>query len=105
MLATVRFKETMNMSVELHQSVAEDHPHDVVDGIDEVLIEAIWHELDWQLPRERVRCVVAEIALGFQDATVKSFLPILVRRRALVRLRKEINEIVSTDNHLLDEQS
>ena len=95
----------MNLSIELHQKVAEDHPHDVVDGIDDVFVEAIWHELDWQLPRERVRCVVAEIALGFQDATVKSFLPILVRRMALVRLRKEINEIVSTDNHLLDEQS
>ena len=92
------------MSVELHQSVAERHPYDVVDGIDDVLVEAIWHELDKQLPHERVRYVVAEIALGFQDATVKTFLPILIRRRALERLRQELIEIVSTDNYLLDEQ-
>ena len=93
------------MSVELHQSVAEAHPNDVVDSIDDVFVEAIWHELDCQLPRERVRRVVAGIAVGFQDATVKTFLPILVRRQALVQLRKEINQIVSTDNYLPDEQS
>lgn len=92
------------MSVELHQSVAEAHPYDVVDGIDDVLIEAIWHELDRQLPRERVRCVVAEIAIGFQDATVKTFLPILVRRQTLEWLRRELNEMDSTDDRLLDEQ-
>ena len=93
------------MSVELHQTIAEAHPYDVVDGIDDVFVESIWRELDCQLPRERVRCVVAGIALRFQDATVKTFLPILVRRRALVQLRKEINQTVSTDNYLTDEQS
>ena len=95
----------MNMSIELHQRVAEAHPYNVLDGIDDVFVEAIWHELDCQLPRQRVRWVVAGIALGFQDATVKTFLPILVRRQALVQLRKEINQIVSTDNYLLDDQS
>jgi hypothetical protein len=94
----------MNMSVELHQSVTEVHLDEVIDGIDDVLIEAIWHDLERQLPRERVSCVVAEIALGFQDATVKTFLPILVHRRVLERLRQEINEMDSTDNRLLADQ-
>ena len=92
------------MSIELHQSVAEAHRYDVTDGIDDVLVEEIWHELDRQLPRERVGCVVAEIAIEFQDATVKTFLPILVRRRALERLRQEINKMDTTESRLLDEQ-
>ena len=83
------------MSLELNQSLAEAHPYDVVDGIDNVFVDAVWHELDRQLPRERVHCVVTEIALGFQHATVKTFLPILVRRLALERLRQENDEIVS----------
>ena len=89
------------MSVELHQSTTEAHLDDVVDGM---LIESIWHELDRQLPYARVRCVVTEVALGFQDATVKTFLPILVHRKALERLRQELNKMDSTDNYLLDEQ-
>ena len=83
------------LSGELNQSLAEAYPYDVVDDIDEMLVEAIWQELDRQLPREQVRCVVAEIALRFQDATVKTFLSILVHRRALERLRQEYDEIVS----------
>ena len=93
------------MSNELHQSTAEAHPYEVVDGIDETLIEAIWRDLDRQLPRKRVRCVVGEIAIGFQDARIKTFVPIFVYSRALERLRKELVEIASTDNYLLDEQS
>ena len=92
------------MSVELHQSVAEANPYDVLDGVDEALIETIWHELDRQLPRERVGCVVAEVALGFQNASVKTFLPIFIHRQALERLRQELNELDFTDNRLLDEQ-
>ena len=92
------------MSVELHQSATEAHPYDIVDGIDDVLVEAIWHELERRLPRERVRCVVAETAIGFQDARVKTFLPILVRRRAFERLKHEMNEIASKENYSLDDQ-
>lgn len=92
------------MSVELHQSVTEVHFDELIEGIDDALIETIWRELDRQLPRARVCCVVGEIARGFQDARVQTFVPILVHRRALDRLRQELNEIVSTDGRLLDEQ-
>ena len=92
------------MSVELDQSAAEAHPYEFVDGIDDVLVEAIWHELERQLPRERIRRVVAEIAIGFQDARVKTFVPIFVRRRAVERLKHEMNEIASKENDSLDDQ-
>jgi len=93
------------MSVDLHQSVAEANPYDVLDGVDDALIETIWHELDRQLPRERIACVVAEVALRFQNASVKTFLPIFIHRRALERLRQELKEINYTDNYwLLDEE-
>ena len=91
------------MSVELHQSSTEAHPHDLVGPIDDVLVEAIWHELDRQLPRARVRCVVAEVALGFRNATVKTFVPIFVRQQALERLRRELDELTPTDDRLLNE--
>ena len=92
------------MSVELHQSAAEAHPHEFVDGIDDALVEAIWHELDRQLSRARVRRVVAEIAVGFQDARVKTFVPIFVRRRAIDKLKHEMNGIASKENYSLDDQ-
>lgn len=92
------------MSAGLFPSSSEMHPYDVIDGIDDELVEAIWHELDQQIPRERVSCVVAEVALGFQHATVKTFLPILVHRQALERLRQELNTMNSSDDRLLVEQ-
>ena len=91
------------MSIELHQNADEVHPYDVVDGVEDVLVEAIWHELDRQLPRARVRCVVAEVALGFRNATVKTFVPIFVRQQALERLRRELDELTPTDDRLLNE--
>lgn len=92
------------MSIELHQSFTEENPYDFLDGVDNALIETIWHDLDKQLPRQRVSCVVAEVALGFQNATVKTFLPIFVHRLALDRLKQELNEITFIDGHLQNEQ-
>ena len=93
------------MSVDQYQSAIEVQQFDeAIDGIDDVFIDTIWYELDRQLSRERVCCVVAEVTLGFKDATVKTFLPIFVRRQALERLKQELNEMVAPDSHLLDEQ-
>ena len=92
------------MSVDLHHRTTKALQYDVVDRLDEALIEKVWYDLDWKLPRERVRCVVAEIALGFQDARVKSFLPIFIYRRALERLKQEINETNSPDGSSQNEQ-
>ena len=88
------------MSVKLHQNTVEAYPYDEVDGVDDALITMIWRALNKRLPRERVSCVVAEVALEFQDATVKTFLPIFVHRRVLEQLTQELNEMDFTDNHI-----
>jgi len=110
--------EMVNMSMEIDHNIAEANLYDddtnnvdavtnvydsVADIVDDSLIEKVWCDLDKQVPLDRVSCVVFEIALGFQDATVKTFLPILVHRRALERLQREINEMASTDGRTSDE--
>lgn len=92
------------MSTELHQNIVDDNPYDGVDGVDAALIETLWNELDRLLSRERVLCVANEVALGFQNASVKTFLKIFIHRRALERLRQEINEMTSPGGRLQDEQ-
>jgi hypothetical protein len=77
------------MSVELNQSGTEVHLNEAIDGVDDALIETIWHELERQVPYEQVCRVVTEIAREFQDAKVKTFVPMLVHRRTLERLRQE----------------
>ena len=93
----------MNSTIELHQPTAEANPGDAINGIDDSLVEQVWRELDGQLSHERVECIVTEVALGFQDAAVKTFLPIFIHRRALERLRREINEEAATNGGSLDE--
>ena len=92
------------MSLELHRLSAKGKTYDALDGVDDSLVEKVWLDLDRQLPRERVSRVVDEVALGFQNATVKTFLPILVHRRALERLRQELDQTDTADSRLLDER-
>ena len=94
----------MNRINEFHQTTAESNPGDVVNGIDDSLVENVWHDLNGRLPRERVRCVVNQVARGFQNAAVKTFLPIFIQRRALERLRQEIIEEAAAYDGLLDEE-
>ena len=91
MIHTFLIKEMVNMTIRLHQSD------------DDSLIEKVWCELGGQLPRERVSRVVTEVALRFQDARVKTFLPILIHRRTLERLNQELFEVDSADDCLPDE--
>ncbi|MFN2235411.1 MAG: three-helix bundle dimerization domain-containing protein [Anaerolineales bacterium] len=93
----------MNKTMKLHQITAEANPDDALNGFDVSLIETVWCELDKQLPRERVNCIVSEVARGFKNAAVKTFLPIFIHRRALERLRQELNETESTESRLLNE--
>ena len=93
----------MNRTIVFHQTTAQSNPGDAINGIDDSLVEKVWRELDGQLSHERVEYIVTEVALGFQDAAVKTFLPIFIHRRALERLRQEINEESATDGGSLDE--
>lgn len=97
-------QEMMNMSIKLQPSVAEAHPDEEENSVDDSLVEQVWRELDGQLPRKRVGYVVSEVALDFENATVKAYLQILVHRRALERLRQELNQMDTTKSHPPDEQ-
>ena len=87
-----------------HQNIAEAYLYDEARGLDDSFIEKVWCELIRQLPNGRVSRVVTEVALGFQNATVTAFLPILVHRRATERLNHELNELDSSDSRFLNGQ-
>ena len=109
----------VNMSMKLDQSIVEVNLYDgatntgnaatnvhdrITEIADDLLVEKVWRDLDKQVPRDRVSCIVYEVALGFQNATVKAFLPILVHRRAIERLRQEIIETAPVHGCSLDEK-
>jgi hypothetical protein len=62
------------------------------DYLDESFIEQIWHDLDGQVPRERIHQIAAEAAAEFRTATVTAFVPVFVRRRTREKLEVLINE-------------
>ena len=45
----------------------------IMNNINDYLVENVWQDLNGQVSREQIGRVVAEITLGFQDVTVKSF--------------------------------
>ena len=56
------------------------------------IIDKVWQDLDRQLSREQIGCTVTEISLEYQDATVKAFVPILIHREAVERLKRQLTE-------------
>lgn len=62
------------------------------DDMNDSIIENVWKYLDGQVSREQIGRVVAEVMLGFQDATVRAFVPIFVHREAVERLQSQLNE-------------
>lgn len=62
------------------------------------IIEKVWQDLDGQLSREQIGHTVAEIALEFQDAPVKTFVPIFIHREAVARLKSQLNENSLSEN-------
>ena len=60
------------------------------------LIEKTWSELKGEVPRSRIREVVTELANRYEDAKVKAFIPILIRRQVIELLDAE-REIVISD--------
>ncbi|MCO6452898.1 MAG: hypothetical protein J5I90_19095 [Caldilineales bacterium] len=88
------------MFSKIDNSVVRANPYEISAGVDESIIEKVWRDLDRQVPREQISRVVDEVTLGFQDATVTAFLPILVHRRALEQLRQELEKMDSADETL-----
>ena len=56
-------------------------------NIDKALIESIWKELNGRLDREDISRAVLEAKARYQNATIKTFLPIFIRRYVLERLQ------------------
>jgi hypothetical protein len=54
---------------------------------DKALIESIWKALDGRVDRGHIRQAILEAAAGYQNATVKTFIPIFIRRDVLQRLK------------------
>ena len=56
-------------------------------NIDNALIESIWKELNGRVDREYIRRAVLEAKARYQHATIKTFIPIFIRRYVLDRLQ------------------
>jgi formaldehyde-activating enzyme involved in methanogenesis len=54
----------------------------------ETLVEQIWLELDGAVDRAVIEQVVQEVLPRFDDARVKSFVPIFIRKEAKDRLKR-----------------
>lgn len=62
------------------------HP-EAVTNIDDLLVEQLWHDLSGQISQKEITQTVAEIGAQFQDATVKTFVPIFILRLASEQLK------------------
>ena len=69
------------------------------DGVDKMLVEKVWHDLNEAVPKEQVQRVVAQIAHKYLDAPVQAFVPILIHREAIDQLRPSptIKKTLATD--------
>ncbi len=56
----------------------------------ERFIEQIWHELEGAFSRSRIKNVLVETAPAYEHARIKTYVPILLRRDVLLRLRNEL---------------
>ena len=78
--------------MKLQQIAVETNRDGAMNGLDDSLVEKIWHDLDGQVSREQVGQVVAEVADGFQNVSIKAFVPIFVHKLALERLKRLRND-------------
>ena len=62
---------------------------DVTETADDTLVELIWKELNGRVDREQIRQAILKVKATYQDATVKTFVPIFIRREVLEMLQKE----------------
>ncbi len=53
------------------------------------LVEQIWREFDGRVPRTRILEVSMNIAAGFRDATITTFVSLIVRRKTREALARE----------------
>ena len=56
----------------------------------ERFIEQIWHDLEGATSRAHIKSVLMEAAPAYENARIKTYVPILLRRDVLLRLRNEL---------------
>ena len=66
---------------------------------EDALVEQIWNDLEGRATRSAIRQVLAEIVPKYESAPVQTFVPIVVRKEAVDRLRSGLAEI-SPDAHV-----
>jgi hypothetical protein len=57
----------------------------------EHIVDYVWQRIDRRMGQDRIRQIVSEVAQEFEDAAVQAFVPVLVRRFSLERVREELN--------------
>ena len=79
--------------MELNPSIinTSNNPDSLVQ-VDDELIEEIWRDLEGRVTHEQIRSVATEIAAGFHNATVTSFIPILLQRKAREQIELMMQE-------------
>ena len=82
--------------------IDETGKNDITDYINDIAIENIWHELGGRVTHDEIRRAAAEVmdTAEFQNATVVTFLPILIHRRTREKLKTlMVNTISQADSH------
>ena len=60
--------------------------------LSEKFIKEIWVHLAGQIPREHICQIATEVASEYQDVKITTFLPIVIRRHTLERLKATSQE-------------
>ena len=81
-------------------------PDDTLDWDQERTIEQIWKALDGKVARSAIEQVISEIALKYVGARIKTFIPILIQKEAVARLKTELSNtppdtIIHTKSELI----
>ena len=77
--------------------IVEAGKSDITGYINDMVIENIWLELGGRVSQDEIRRAAAEIVstAEFQNATVATFLPILIRRRTREKLKTMVADAAS----------
>ena len=73
-------------------SVVAEGDSDMTQELDDALVEQIWGDLNGQVSRPMIRQVATDVAAMFQDAKVRTFVPIFIRRTTCEQLRAWLDD-------------
>jgi hypothetical protein len=71
-----------------HSASADDHP-DLDVG---AMVEQIWNDLQGRVSRSAIRQALLKILSQYEDARIRTYIPIFARREALETLRIELSK-------------